>query len=212
MPQPKRKKKKLARQKRSKSWDEEAAKQEQKRRENASKRRGSLALRKDVVNKTLLRSIKRLISQKFEECSKITDLPSSEQKDQFLKLIDDFIQKYFPAINEVTTIEDTSKEEDFILSQSGIKFMVGLLASQNLAKSHFKSIKERTFFYLFYDLLKKYSHRKLVRLLNNDNFIFVVATLRENGGLDEIIAADPTCNKNPQIYYDAANSFIERFL
>lgn len=60
MPLPRKKKTKLSKKKRSKSWDEEAAKQEQLRRKMQEKRRGSLAVRKDVVNKTLLRSMKRL--------------------------------------------------------------------------------------------------------------------------------------------------------
>lgn len=209
---PKKKKKKLSKKKRSKSWDEEAAKQEQQRRQNMEKRRGSLAVRKDVVNKTLLRSIKRLVTQKFEDFSGFKDLSSSEQKEKFLELVEKFTIHYFPDISKVMTIEDTTtNDEESILSQNGIKFIVGWLVNQNISKTHFKSIKERTFFYLFQNLLKKYSHRKLVRLMSNDNFIFVVASLRENGGLDEIIDQDPW-NKNKQAYYEAANSFITKFL
>ena len=212
MPKPRRKRTKLSKKKRSKSWDEEAAKQEQRRRDTIEKRRGSLAVRKDVVNKTLLRSIKRLVGLKFENQSGIKKFTTSEQKEKFLDLIESFIREYFPCYSQVITIEDNPNEEESTLSQNGIKFIVGLLVNPKLLKTHFKSIKERTFFYLFQNLLKKYSHRKLLRLMTNQNFIFVVASLRENGGLDEIINDDPTCNKNKKAYYDAANSFINRIL
>lgn len=175
-------------------------------------RRGSLAVRKDVVNKTLLRSIKRYVTERFEDQSGIKKLSTSEQKEQFLALIEKFIHAYFSSYGQVLTIEDNPDEEESKLSQNGIKFIVGLLVNPNLLKSHFKSIKERTFFYLFQNLLKKYSHRKLLRLMTNENFIFVVASLRENGGLEDIISSDPTCNKNKQAYYEAADSFITRFL
>ncbi|CAI2367581.1 unnamed protein product [Moneuplotes crassus] len=212
LPKPRKKRKKLEKKKRSKSWDEEAAKQEQKRRENLEKKKGSLAVRKDVVNKTLLRSIKRLIGLKFEEQSKIKELNSKQQKDKFLQLIEGFISHYFPCYTQVITVEDNPNEEDSKLSQNGIKFIVGLLVNPKLLKSHFKSVKERTFFYLFQNLLRKYSHRKLLRLMSNQNFIFVVASLRENGGLEEIIESDQTCNRNKQAYYEAANNFINRVL
>lgn len=169
-------------------------------------------MRKDVVNKTLLRSIKRLIGLKFEEQSKIKELNSKQQKDKFLQLIEGFINHYFPCYTQVITVEDNPNEEDSKLSQNGIKFIVGLLVNPKLLKSHFKSVKERTFFYLFQNLLRKYSHRKLLRLMSNQNFIFVVASLRENGGLEEIIESDPTCNKNKQAYYEAADNFINRVL
>lgn len=134
------------------------------------------------------------------------------QKTKFYEMIECFIKEYFSSYSQVLTVEDSPNEEDSTLSQNGIKFIVGLLVNPNLLKSHFKSIKERTFFYLFQSLLKKYSHRKLLRLMTNENFIFVVASLRENGGLDEIITSDPTCNKNKQAYFEAADSFITRFL
>ena len=36
--------------------------------------------------------------------------------------------------------------------------------------------------------------------------------LLENNSLDQIIQSDSTCNKNPEVYHDAANSFISRLL
>ena len=163
MPKPKKKKQKLAKKKRSKSWDEEAAKQEQLKRKNQEKRRGSLAVRKDVVNKTLLRSMKRLITQKFENETGLNDMAGEEKKSMFLKLVDQFTKSYFPSISEIQNIEDN--EDESILSQDGVKFIVGLIVSQQLMRSHINTIKERTFFYQYYQLLNKYSHKKLLRLL-----------------------------------------------
>lgn len=157
MPMPKKKKQKLAKKKRSKSWDEEAAKQEQLKRKNQEKRRGSLAVRKDVVNKTLLRSMKRLITQKFETESGINDLSNDEKKNIFLKMVDRFTKSYFPSIWEIQNIEDN--EDESVLSQDGVKFIVGLIVSQQLMRSHINTIKERTFFYQYYQLLNKYSHK-----------------------------------------------------
>lgn len=212
MPMPKKKKKKLAKKKRSKSWDEEAAKQEQLKRKNQERRRGSLAVRKDVVNKTLLRSMKRLITQKFETESKINDLPADERKEQFLNLVDSFTHSYLPSVCEIVNVEDNNDEDESIISQNGVKFIIGLIVSQQLMRSHINTIKERTFFYQYYQLLNKYSHKKLLRLLKNSNFIFVIASFKDNGGLDELIKTDPTLMKNPQVYHEAAQSFINRFL
>lgn len=158
MPLPK-KKRKLSKKKRSKSWDEEAAKQEQLRRKNQERRRGSLAVRKDVVNKTLLRSMKRLITQKFEQESGILNLSGEEKKDQFLQLVDRFSRDYINKINEIQNIEDDNEEDESIISQNGVKFIVGLIVSQQLMRSHINTIKERTFFYQYYQLLNKYSHK-----------------------------------------------------
>lgn len=186
----KKQKKKLAKKKRSKSWDEETAKQEQQKRQTSENRRNSLASRKDVVNKTLLRSIKRHISEKFEEQTGFEKLTAGEQKAQFSKLVDNFTRTYFSEISQVSQGEDDPNQEN-VLSRDGIKFIVGCLVNQKISRAFLVTIKERTFFYLFQNLLKKYSHRKLVRLMNNDNFIFVVASLRENGDLDKIIDQDP---------------------
>ena len=157
MPKPKKKKKKLSKKKRSKSWDEEAAKQEQLRRKNQERRRGSLAVRKDVVNKTLLRSMKRLIAQKFEADTGILNMAKDDQKSKFLELVDSFTRNYISKICEVSIIEDD--EDESVISQNGIKFIIGLISSQQLMRSHINSIKERTFFYQYYQLLNKYSHK-----------------------------------------------------
>ena len=116
-----------------------------------------MAVRKDVVNKTLLRSMKRLITQKFETESGINDLSNDEKKNIFLKMVDRFTKSYFPSIWEIQNIEDN--EDESVLSQDGVKFIVGLIVSQQLMRSHINTIKERTFFYQYYQLLNKYSHK-----------------------------------------------------
>lgn len=74
-------------------------------------RRGSLATRKDVVNKTLLRAIKRFITDKFEEYTEIKTLQPAEQKEQFIDLLDKFIFFYFPAISQVINEEGNIEAE-----------------------------------------------------------------------------------------------------
>jgi hypothetical protein len=68
-------------------------------------RRSSLATRKDVVNKTLLRAVKRFITEKFDEYTQIKSLQPTEQKEQFLELLNRFIFFYFPAISQVINEE-----------------------------------------------------------------------------------------------------------
>lgn len=124
MPRNKKQKKKLAKKKRSKSWDEETAKQEQQKRQKIESRRNSLASRKDVVNKTLLRSIKRHISEKFEDQTGFETLRPEDQKAKFLQLVDSFTRTYFPEISQVSQGEDDPNEEN-VLSRDGIRFIVG---------------------------------------------------------------------------------------
>jgi len=207
---PKKKKTKLGQKKRSKSWDEEVAKVEQLKRKAQEERRGSLAVRKDVVNKTLLRSMKRFITQKFEQETGIINLSNEEKKQRFLELLEAFTRNYIPKVVEIQKIEDNNDDDENIISQNGVRFIVGLIVSQQLMRSHINSIKERTFFYQYYQLLNKYSHKKLLRLMKNSNFIFVIANFKENGGLEELIKTDQTLMRNPQAYYEAANSFINK--
>lgn len=211
MPKPKRKRTKLSKKKRSKSWDEETAQIERKRLANQEKRRGSLAVRKDVVNKTLLRSMRRVIAEAFEEYSGINNLSAKEKKAKFIDLVDKFTRNYIPSIVEITVVHDNEENED-IISQEGVKFIIGLMVSQTLMRSHVEGVKKRCFFYQYHQLLNKYSHKKMQRLLKNSSFIYVIHKFKESGKLDDLIKSDSTLSKNPQVYYDAANSFISRQL
>lgn len=88
------------------------------------------------------------------------DLSNEERKDKFLALVDQFTKSYIPSIVEIPNVEDIDEEDESIISQNGIKFIVGLIVSQQLMRSHINTIKERTFFYQYYQLLNKYSHKK----------------------------------------------------
>lgn len=173
------------------------------------RKRNSIVVRKDVVNKNLLRSIKRLVSQKFEEQSNVKELSSKQQKAEFYSLIEGFINQYFPRFDQVSTVGDNPKEEDSNLSQAGIKCFVGMLVLPKFFKAHFKNYhSDLNSCYLFLNLLRNYSHRKLLRQMANQNFVFIVASLKENGGLQEIIENYDTNKQNSQAYYEAADNII----
>ena len=141
-----------------------------------------LSKRKDVVNKTLLRSLKRYYTNFFE--SDITKYLTS-QKD------------------EIASYTNHNKRP---MSIASVKTLVEIIRAPSNMRPNLKSKYDKQMWDDFHACLYQYSHTKLYMLLNLPQVKFIVKDYIENG-IEIMLANDETLKKNPEVYRKACTRF-----
>lgn len=154
-----------------------------------------LAQRRDVVNKTVLRVLRRFFTQAFKDMF---------PKDPKCKLPKSAF--YIPQINEFCST--LFGENNAMLRE--IQFFMASIINPNFATKD--EILSYGFscasFEIFHSCLYKYSHTKLISLLK----VKPLSAIYEyffNGALSDIVKSEPSVCKNPQLYNQAFQDFYE---
>ena len=124
--------------------------------------KNSLSSRKDVVYKTLLRSVKRYYSNEFEVRTEYPSLSKSKQDKRCLEIIERFTKSVFSEHLAKENPEDAeSKEtidgENFDLVS---KFVLSLVVP-SYVKRNLRNTQAYSTFDMFYECLYRYSHKRL---------------------------------------------------
>lgn len=161
----------------------------------------SLAKRKDVVNKTLLRSAKRYYTNLFDQFIRESHY-SKQEKREFWKLyIKDFSKALFKDLGEVAlkgkvTIEDVNA------------FMAAMIVPNYVKRAEqndvYADITQE-----FSDLLYKYSIKRLNAFVANPSVGYVLKQFVEEGALKSLLDDDVTLSKNRSLYIKAAKEIIK---
>mmetsp|Transcript_15050 Transcript_15050/g.21056 ORF Transcript_15050/g.21056 Transcript_15050/m.21056 type:complete len:430 (+) Transcript_15050:1-1290(+) len=161
----------------------------------------STALRKDVVNKTVIRSLKRYYTQVFEEFT-----PDSQNAD--CDKITEFVQQQLASsLANLQTSEVTLND---------VVFVMKVLLQPDLVKKMSKTRSERFLMNNYYDCIYKYSHKRLLKLSQQKStetaaFRFVFTEFVQSGKFEELVMSDATLQRTPEAYLTAANTLLTLF-
>jgi len=164
---------------------------------NQNKCESNFAKRKDVVNKTILRSMRRYYSVEFELATNFSALSDKEKFSNFHELIKCFVEKHFKMLNDLSgqDIEDTI-------------FFFGSMVSHVHMRRGITVSKQRTEVNLVHKCLLNYSQKKLAQLISGGGFKHVLRHFLKFGGLDVVINGEDTMTKNQDLYKHAAEELF----
>jgi hypothetical protein len=157
-----------------------------------------LSIRRDVVNKTLFRSLKRFYTDKFNEFYVITKKDSTAT--------------YMEKIHHFTFINFSQKAED--LNSKGLtieqveKFM-SIVISPNHVKSALTDITDINLHKDYYSCLYQYSHKKLANMLLSPVCGYLFTDFINSRNLTNFISTCSTMSQNPEAYEKAGTNFLQ---
>ena len=143
-----------------------------------------LSQRKDVVNKTLLRSLKRYYTSVFPF--------------EIIK----YLKSHKPEI--VTYVNHNKKP----MTIGSVKTLIEIVRASTNARPNLKTKYEQAMCDDFHACLYKYSHTKLYGLFKLPQVKFLVKDYIENG-LEVMLTNDETLQKNPGVYRSAGARFLD---
>ena len=160
-----------------------------------------LAIRKDVVNKTVLRCLRRYFSNIYR----------SKSQDYFESKIHRS-KWYFESIKRFVTLifdSDSSIDKTHLLH---VQFYIGsIIFPKFLASSHAEECKiDEDLKQVFYDWVYKYSHTKLLSMFKFQPISIIYKYFYENA-IDQALMSEPAIMKNPSIYKAAFDNFMAAF-
>lgn len=167
--------------------------------QTAIKEPKDLSKRSDVVNKTILRSMKRYYYNRFNEFSGFGKLSNKEKFSQFHKLVSDFVKTEIVSLNGLT--EEQMEETVFFF---------GSMLSYTHMRRGITNSKRRTQVNFVHKCLYNYSHKKLAQLMSYIGFEFVLRDFVRFGGIDMVIENEETLSKNSGHYKQAAEDLFLR--
>lgn len=161
-------------------------------------------VRLDLVNKTVVRSIKRFYTQLFESLN--PEFPNNAGKDQ--------ANLFEELTNTLTFNLFGSLSADY--SPSGITLesiatVLRVFINPDLAKIVDKSRATRTLITSYADVVYKYSHKRLQKLNKNPTFIYIFLKFFRDGTFESLITKDATMGQNPEAYLSAAHTLEKLF-
>lgn len=160
-----------------------------------------LSTRKDVVSKTLLRSLKRYYTELFYESY---DLGKKESTESYLYKIQEFSEKFLS--NKLFDMKEWGITLEQTISFIAIMISPGHIKSQLTEESEIALHKD------FYSCLYQYTHKKLANMLKNAVCGFLFHEFVNNGHLADFISDCPTMSQNPSVYTGMGDNFVKTIL
>jgi len=161
----------------------------------------NLKTRKDVVSKTLLRSLKRFYTDVFSEKYQLGKKDSAE----------DYLEKVSEFCNH--TFETRRGDmQTWGISMLDVINFIAIMVSPNHIKQVLKEDTDLKLYEDFYSCLYQYSHKKLANMLKNKVCGFLFYGFVAGGHLASFIPKCSTMSQYPETYQDMASNFIETIL
>lgn len=156
-----------------------------------------LAQRRDVVNKTVLRIMRRYFMQKFRDMY-AQKFKCKEAKNKW----------YFEYIKKFTIELFGIDHEDLALLQA---YMASIINPKNMnANDIVDSGLDKEDMFAFHNTLYKYSHTRLVNLLKVKPLSILYAHFYTRP-IEELIRSEPSVSKNISLYLTAFKDFMRVF-
>lgn len=178
----------------TKEVDELSVKNQKKQKKVSSNEPKDFSKRLDVVNKTILRSIKRYYVTEFDSFCNFSELDDKEKFAKFHELI----RKYVIQEMKLSTELNEQELEDAI-------FAFGSMISHIHMRRGIKISKLRTQVNFIHKCLYNYSHKKSQQMLQG-GFKYILKDFIQQGGIDIVLNSEETMLKQKEIYKDAVNS------
>lgn len=176
---------------------------------------GENSTRPDVVRKSIIRGVKRFFCDQMCEGNPLIYSASSPEGLKCLSTIDEFWDKHFLDGFEIPPTYIILPTESLISGKKKVdpksipeplkefyKLKI-TLACMNLSipmKKKFSYPFVKTCYSLVYEVLYKYSNKKLMKLINFPAFSKIFEHLHKSGVLEEMIQENQTFKANEDIY------------
>ena len=169
----------------------------QSNRKYGNERSLNLAIRKDVINKTVLRIMRRFFTQKFRNMF-TKKFKSKEAK----------INWYYEYVKKFTVRIFGSAHSNLKELQT---YMASIINPKHMKATDIEQTGlEKEQFYTFHNCLYKYSHTRLVNLFKIQP-IGILYDYFYSRLTEDIIKMEPSVSKNSWIYYSAFRDFLGVF-
>jgi hypothetical protein len=192
--------------KESQNFKTEASKSEQSQETQALKKEdftsgNSKVVRKDVINKTVIRALKRHFTQIFSaENPEFALVGKKAQAEEFMPKTQELAGNLFvpEALPTGVTIESIASVLRMLISTETAKFCNKSRAERNLAKD-------------FNDVIYKYSHKRLFKLAKDTTFSYLFVNFVLGGEFATLVEQDATMGLNPEAYLTASEALAKVF-
>ena len=158
--------------------------------------------RQDVLNKTLMRSLKRYLTQEFFNEFKFKGLSPKEKTKNFGSFLESFVKKLY---------EHKINQPNIEISLKILKEYVGYVIDADRTKRVLKNRQNNEFNRLYYEVVYKYSHLKISKLFADQTLKFIFEDFVNEGYLDKMIESDKTLSKNKKEYENTIQIFQHSF-
>lgn len=156
----------------------------------------SLSVRKDVVNKTLFRSLKRFHTESFLDKYEL----GKETTEAYLEKIHEYCNSSY---------SDKESELDYWnITLKDVEMFIAIMVSPNHIKNYIKDESEITLYKEYYSCLYQYSHKKLAKMLQNRACGFLFNTFVQDGHLTKFISNCSTMSQHSEVYHKASQGFV----
>jgi len=156
-----------------------------------------LSKRGDVVNKTLLRSMKRYYFTEFDSIYNFSSMDNKDKFAQFKTLVKKFVTE------EMQISKDLSEKE-----VDDVVFFIGSMISHVHMRRGITISKMRTQVNSVHKCLYTYSHKKLSQLMQQEGFKYVLEDFVKFDGLDVVLNSEETMLKQQDLYKEAATELL----
>lgn len=99
--------------------------------------------------------------------------------------------------------------EDLNQMYHEVKILFASILMRNPIKSCMQSLTTRKIYDLFYEVIYKYSHKKLSKLMKVGCFRLVFQKFTATGALEEMLSLDPTLTANLDVYRERSERLIQ---
>ena len=179
-------------------------------RKSEARSKSNLSGRKDVVYKTLLRSIKRYYTTLFEEQTDYASLSKSKQDKLCTKIIDQFVRRVFAHHLSQAVTENGEKVD--VINKVAVDLISSFILSlviPSYVKRNCKGTKTFEIYETFYECLYRYSHKRLETALGIQAVAAVFKIFLEGDVFEELVTTDDTLSKNQDAYRVAKAEFLD---
>ena len=167
------------------------------------KKRTCLDIRQDVLNKSMLRSLKKYLTNKFLDETNFNSKTPADKKKDYNPLMTQFVTKYYP--------ESTGNFKPKYLNFKAMYAYIGVIVMPEIAKKELMDAPYRRFSQQLYQVLYNYSHGKLSNLFKNKTLRFLFEDYVNSGAANTLIETDPTLSKNKNEYLRTLYIFLDSF-
>ena len=159
-------------------------------------------IRVDVLNKTVIRSLKKYYTQLFEAQNSNYEQETSDVK-MFEELTHNFTLNLFKFLHNELNQEGILFED--------ILFTIRMLIQPEITKKTSKTREQRFLMNDYYDCIYKYSHKRLLKLCKNSTFTYLFTKFISLGLFREQVMNDQTLMQNPVAYLEAGEKMLQLF-
>lgn len=157
------------------------------------------SVRKDVMNKTIFRSIRREYKQQFRAFCKEKGYKIARTLKYLEKAIGEFTQKILEQ-------EDMEELHQRYGEMPNLAYYVGLFVDFCKMRKIAKKYPDQTILHSFYDCLYGYSHKKFYEFLAAPEVKFLFNRMLTPEKVEEMIENCPTLKRNQHHYRVCAKS------